>query len=86
MMRNENVIIMARQAEKVAGDIRTLLTHYDVPEVTNRAQKLAVLRFAGALCSMASSVLCEFYEQEDSQMRAEIANGILREWGMEELI
>ena len=80
-MRNENIIIMGRTAEKVAGDIRIIMTHYP-----DDARKQQVLRFAGALCSMASSLLCELYEAEGQEhFNMAHANKVLREWGVDEL-
>lgn len=92
-MRNENLISTARDIEKQAGKIRAIQSSYmpAVEEAKNYAERVAAinkvnaLRFAGSLCSMASSILCEFYECEDSGFDLQNANNVLREWGLEEL-
>lgn len=92
-MKNENVLMEARKAESVASCIRQLQSHYATGFLAaeNYAQKkiamdkVNVLRFAGSLCSMASSILCEFYECEDSEFTIQTANRVLREWGLDEL-
>lgn len=93
-MRNENVLIEARKAENIAGCIRQLQSHYataflDAKDYQTKEvvmNKVNVLRFAGSLCSMASSILCEFYNCEDSEFTIKTADRILREWGLDELI
>ena len=78
-MKNKELMRSARVIEKTAADIRLLSDEYQ------DAKKSAVLRFAGSLCTMASSILCELYEVENSDFTVAKANNILRSWGMEEI-
>jgi len=83
MVKDEQLLIAARQVEAVGSVIRSYMPRYsDKQEMKN----VAVLRFAGSLCSMASSILCELYECQQAEFNKEHANCVLREWGMEELI
>lgn len=82
MNKDNSLLMAARQIEGVGQTIRSFIPRYS----NNQDMKnVPVLRFAGSLCSMASSILCELYECQDSEFDTIHANRVLREWGMDEL-
>lgn len=87
MNRNMNILEAARKAEKVGEEVRSLLQHYSCPEATNAEEKRVILRFAGSLCSMTASILCELYETDGDPIIFDkgCADMVLREWGIDEL-
>lgn len=82
MKKDQELLTAARQVEQIGAMIRGYMPRYSNKQDYHT---VPVLRFAGSLCSMVSSILCELYECQESDFDVVHANNCLREWGMEEL-
>lgn len=83
-MRNrEQLIAIARDIELQARKLRSYIPeNLHQKEVAERE----TITYAGVMLSMASSTLCELYEGTKPNFDLVAVNGVLREWGADELV
>lgn len=78
----KTILDIARDCEANAREVRNALMHL---KITQQGE-IQTLRYTGAMLSLVASTLTEL----DAKMRPvfdkNIVNGILREWGAEELM
>lgn len=83
-MKNRNALI------KIAQDIEVTsrrLRNYMAENVHQKdVAEVQTITYAGVMLSLASSVLCELYEDTKPDFSMVAVNGILREWGADELV
>ncbi len=82
-MKNRDTLVnIARQIEYQARQLKAF-----IPENVHQKEiaERETITYAGVMLSMASSVLCELYQETKPDFSIMAVNGILREWGADEL-
>lgn len=83
-MQNRNTLLQIAQAIEVQAQ---RLRAYIPENVHQREQaERQTIAYAGTMLSLASSTLCELYEGTKPNFDLVAVNGVLREWGVEELV
>lgn len=78
----KTILDIARDCEKSARDTRTCLMHTNI----TKQGEIQTLRYCGAMLSLVASTLTELDEKLRPVFDKNVVNGILREWGAEELM
>lgn len=80
-MKDVDIITIAQTVEKTSRQVRTAMQRLD----QSKQGEIETLRYCGALLSLVSSTLCELHEHLHPVFEIGIVNGILKEWGADEL-
>ncbi len=83
-MKERNTLLSIAQDIEACSRKLKVYTHENlVQEETAERETMA---YAGTMLSMASSVLCELYSNTKPDFSVAAVNGVLREWGVDELV
>lgn len=83
-MQNRNILL--RTAQAIEGEAKKLRTF--IPENVHQKEQAErqTIAYVGTMLSLASSTLCELYEGTKPSFDLDSVNGVLREWGVDELV
>jgi len=79
---NIDVLSLSRDVEKVARNVRTAMVHLNV----DQQGEIQTMRYCGAMLSLVASTLTHLHDKLHPVFARDIVNGILREWGEEDLL
>jgi len=79
---NIDVLSLSRDVEKVARNVRTAMLHLNV----DQEGEIQTMRYCGAMLSLVASTLTHLHDKLHPVFARDIVNGILREWGEEDLL
>lgn len=77
-----DLLALARKSEAVSREIRTSMLYLNV----DQQGEIQTMRYCGALASLVASTLSELHAKLHPVFSKDTINGILREWGEEELL
>lgn len=76
------VLTIARDVQKTARDVRTAMVHLNV----DQQGEIQTMRYCGAMLDLVASTLTHLHEKLHPVFAKDIVNGILKEWGEEDLL
>jgi len=79
---NIDVLSLSRDVEKVARNVRTAMVHLNV----DQQGEIQTMRYCGAMLSLVASTLTHLHDKLHPVFARDVVNGILREWGEEDLL
>lgn len=83
-MKNRNALL--KIAQDVEATARALRSYMAENVHQKEVAEVQTITYAGVMLSLASSVLCGLYEDTKPDFSMVAVNGVLREWGADELV
>ncbi len=79
---NVDVLALSRDVAKTARNVRAAMLHLNV----DQQGEIQTMRYCGAMLDLVASTLTHLHDKLHPVFSKDVVNGILREWGEEDLL